>query len=654
MRWRSASGLLLATLAIVASVALPTAAAASGRQEAPSPTPATGPTMRLLSQPVAVAPDGSFPALVEISGAPAATEVAVDIYGPAQATDLIGIEPATDPEATFEVIPLEEEVDGRRLVGFTIELYTEGQPNPNPPWSTQIDEPGVYPVGIRLRDDDGDITQLTTSLIRLPEADQQVEATNAALLVGVHRPPPADPDERTTTEGVDADLLDELGPVLSAFDERPDLPATFSVTPDTAARLAADGDGAPTLGLLRSALDGDDRVLLDAPYVDIDAASLVDAGLAGELTSQRDLGRTTLEALLEEVSVGTWQVHDRVDEATLSDLRQRGIYRLLVPGDALDGGAGTRAPAIAVAGEGTVTASSASQLYTLGGGEGDDPVLAAHLLLGRLAATASGPTPASVVVPVDPALASEESLQIVLDALRLGTPFFQATTIDQVLGGAPTTDPTLAPVTAQPLGPYPFDLRRSRADLTSYESMVGERPDLLAPYERRLAVSAAADLPLDERVRDARSVSAQLQTPFSAVSLPEKDTITIASRDAQVPVVITSDLDYPVQVVIELEASERLDLPADRIETTLESERTEVTIDVRARTTGDTPMRIFVRSPDDGVTLAESSYTIRSTAVSGVGIFLTVGAAGFLALWWGRNWRRSRTSAREERTRPTV
>ena len=47
--------------------------------------------------------------------------------------------------------------------------------------------------------------------------------------------------------------------------------------------------------------------------------------------------------------------------------------------------------------------------------------------------------------------------------------------------------------------------------------------------------------------------------------------------------------------------------------------------------------------------LAESQYTIRSSAVSGVGIVLTVGAAGFLALWWGRHWHRNRGVPRANR-----
>ena len=61
-----------------------------------------------------------------------------------------------------------------------------------------------------------------------------------------------------------------------------------------------------------------------------------------------------------------------------------------------------------------------------------------------------------------------------------------------------------------------------------------------------------------------------------------------------------------------------------------------------ARAAGDTPVTITIRSADGREVLATSQYRIRATAVSGVGTVLTIGAAAFLAVWWGRHWYRSR------------
>ena len=63
---------------------------------------------------------------------------------------------------------------------------------------------------------------------------------------------------------------------------------------------------------------------------------------------------------------------------------------------------------------------------------------------------------------------------------------------------------------------------------------------------------------------------------------------------------------------------------------------------MRTRTPGVVPVTVRVMSPDQGLLIATSKVTVRSTAVSGIGYVLTIGAAGFLVAWWFRHWRRTR------------
>ena len=632
-----AAGVLATALVLAAPV--PGAA-----QEAPEAT--GGPTLSLVDQPIAVAPDGDFPVVLEVAGAPEGTQVSVEIYGAVQPGQAVGPEPETGSEATFPTFTLPPPAGAKsQTTAFNINLYADGQPNPDPAWGWEIDEPGVYPVRVRLLDADGNRLQvLMTSLIRLPGPGQSVTQTGAALLVGVHRPPPMDPDERAATDTADQGLLDDLGPILDVLGERPDLPAAFSITPDTLARIAGDDAAAGDLAQLRAELIPDGRDLLDAPYVDVDAASLVQAQMADNLTLQRDSGRRALTDLLEPPVDGTWQLRNRVDEPTLTQLRTRGITRTLLPGDALGGGAGVLAPVDIPSGGGTSRAVSVSSAYALGLDPIADPVLAAHRLLARIAATGAGPTGSpAVVINVDPSLANTTTLEIVADALRFGTPYFAATDLPSVLDARPAPAGAVMATPAQPaLGTYPLAYRRARSALASYQSMVSGRPELITPYEQTLTVSAAQDLPIDERHDDAASVRTALEVPFTSSEGPATDKVTLGADNAKFPLPIESKLDYPVKVVIELEANDRVEFPQNRIEQTLEPGSTVVTIPVKTRAAGDTPVRITVRSPDDGVILAESQYTIRSTAVSGVGIVLTAGAALFLAIWWGRHWRRGR------------
>jgi hypothetical protein len=55
-------------------------------------------------------------------------------------------------------------------------------------------------------------------------------------------------------------------------------------------------------------------------------------------------------------------------------------------------------------------------------------------------------------------------------------------------------------------------------------------------------------------------------------------------------------------------------------------------------------MGITVKSPDSSIELDRTTFDIRSTAVTGVGFVLSIGAGLFLAVWWARHWRSSRRS----------
>src|SRR5690606_9436827 len=144
--------------------------------------------------------------------------------------------------------------------------------------------------------------------------------------------------------------------------------------------------------------------LAGAPYVDVDPASLVGAGLSDELIRQRDLGRRTLGAVLDRPEDGTWPgadtwVLDRgVDAATVAELTRLGVAHLVLPSDTVVAGPGR----LALPGS---LATDALTLATedLASGSPVDPILAANQLLGRLAATATlNPSGTAVALRIDP------------------------------------------------------------------------------------------------------------------------------------------------------------------------------------------------------------------------------------------------------------
>jgi hypothetical protein len=128
------------------------------------------------------------------------------------------------------------------------------------------------------------------------------------------------------------------------------------------------------------------------------------------------------------------------------------------------------------------------------------------------------------------------------------------------------------------------------------------------------------------------------------VSSPASFTLTLTARDGTIPLTIRNDSGVPLQVSIRLR-SQKLEFPdGATIQQELTEETTRIDIRVRSRATGAFPLIIDVRTPDGLRTLSTSRYTVRSTAVSGAGLLLSIGAGLFLTVWWARHWRRTRRS----------
>jgi hypothetical protein len=107
---------------------------------------------------------------------------------------------------------------------------------------------------------------------------------------------------------------------------------------------------------------------------------------------------------------------------------------------------------------------------------------------------------------------------------------------------------------------------------------------------------------------------------------------------------------YPVLLDLFLQGA-RLEFPGyedGHIPLTLTEETTRVPVNVRTRGSGDSALDVTLQTPDGGLVVGRTRVTVRSTAFSGVGVVLSVGAGTFLALWWGRHI----LTARRGRRRP--
>jgi hypothetical protein len=651
-------------LALVPSIA--------GAAPAPSASP-TGPrdevTIRVVQQDAVVAPDGDFTVFLEVDGAPEGSDLAIDIYPVVDEPELL--EDALDgdlrnSDATFPVVDLPDPAGtGPVQTGFSINVYPPGQVSPGGGWAKRLSKPGAYPVRIRLRDAANEtVATLVTFLVRGPDP--------APMVALVPQVVADDTDTGRVSTGGPADApldeveLNEIETLIDLFADHSEVPASFVVPPAVARRLAVtsaagggaddtassttsdpEQDGSPTVvDRFRAVLAGDDRELLGAPFVDVDPAELVARGLGDELGAQHTLGFRELADVLEPPVGDTWRLTHRLDPRSIEALAELGIGNLLVPPSAFDDAVPDLPARVEGTEVGTRLLVADSDLAT---GGNDDPILAAHRLLAEVVArsTIGGGSPQVVSVPAPETVEDVAEIDAFLSLLAVSGDVVQPATVSQLMRSS-MSEPDrfdLAAPRRRPAGSFPEELRTVRALVDSYASMIPDRPDLAGRLGERLSLSVAADL--DDRARRnlVDEVRQTVEARFASVRIPGSDRVTLGARDAQFPLVISSDSDVPMRVLVQItSASDRLTVKAGQLEVLLDSDRTVVPVRVHSRSPGDTPIRIVVSSLDGKVVLSEGTYSVRSTAVSGVGLLLTVGAGLFLAVWWGRHLLRARRS----------
>jgi Family of unknown function (DUF6049) len=187
-------------------------------------------------------------------------------------------------------------------------------------------------------------------------------------------------------------------------------------------------------------------------------------------------------------------------------------------------------------------------------------------------------------------------------------------------------------------------LAQARQDVTQLRSMA-DQPALVDEIQRLLLTSESRYLlgQEEQALEFVRSAREQVSGEFDKVHPPEASSITLTSRRGVIPVTLRNDTGYPVRVRLVLQAP-RLDFLADSTrEVTLDRPVQAFIFAVTAQTTGRFPLRVRVETPL-GREIGSSRIAVRSTAYNRVALVVTIGAALFLALWWGRRFLSRRTT----------
>lgn len=484
-----------------------------------------------------------------------------------------------------------------------------------------LPEPGVYPITVELRDADGPLATVRTHVVRQP-IETADEPTQAPVEVGVVL-------HVTTAEGLSpAEATSLLG-------QHPTVPLTVILDHGVINQLRGDPAAAQALSV---ALAG--RPVLTAPTIDLDPSALAEIGHGDLYLTAAEADRRALVALGLQPAAGQALLSTPLTEAGLDVLDDQGVEAVIDLGDRFLGSGVLEPRGRAI----EVVRTDADLNRILRGPEAADEAETgpqrANRVLARLTLRRDiDDRPVVVGGPalgVDPAPALTAFLQALSQP---GAP--QPVPLSAIRGG-----PTLrvAERPQQDLAGVADLVDDLRARLETYESFHldgGSEPD---SYRQRIVGALTRQRNPDDRLRALTLIAGQLDDDLGTIHIHQPQPVTLAARSASIPLVVDNSASGPRHVVLRFRG-DRVTSPDDGRLVLVQPGTSSIDIDVEARSLGVSPLEVQAWTPDGSVALAEARFEIRSTAVPGLGLLVSLSALGLLGVWWIVDHRRRRRAA---------
>lgn len=666
------AGALVGLVLLTTLAAVPAGAATLPRADTPSNAAKVG----LLQQPAWTTLGNDVPLRLAMSGATAGLEVRAIIHSSVTSRTAFARSVSGDrlgsTVATAAAQP--ETLPAAPAGGRTFTLHLQ---DPNAARDTsrlRLPMPrgsrvGVFPVEVELRDPDSGerVSSFVTHLVAVaPSVDGAPlgEPLNVSWVWRVAADPATDPDGR-----VRAAFLQQIAPqgrltrLAAAASRTGGVPLTLVPGPETIEAWAQRGKTDPIAngGVLALRAAARTQQVLTGPYVPVDLPALERAGLGNDGSGALARGALILsQALGERVDPRTTDLSP-LDDTTLVRLQGARVDRLLVDPNELapldQAPQFTPAQPFYLQGQGRAltgfqTDDGLADLLRSGG----TPALrAAHFLAGLAVVAIELPNQTrGVAVEMPPRWDPEPAL---LDAVLGGlgdNPLLSPVTLDTLFNRVPVEETRSGPVmrklaspSSAPATVNPAKYRASRDRLDAFSTTLHQGNPVVALGEHNLMVSLTSIWPgaigrqqsaarLDAVDRGIQAFSGLIETP------PTGLTVTLTSREAEIPLSFNNRSNETVRVRIRFESDKLRFTHGNEQLLTLPPRNKTFRFPVETRASGTFPLRMTLLSEDGKLPLGTARYTVRSTVVSGVGVFLTIGAFVFLAIWWITHWRRSR------------
>jgi len=525
---------------------------------------------------------------------------------------------------------------------------------------------GLYPVTFELRTaEDDSIASLLTFVDR--SADVATPPLAVSLVTAVNSPPAGQPDG---TVHVDEAARSNLEQLVAALEHNPKAPTTVSLPPELLDRLGASPTAADQdlIRRLAAALAG--REVLSRPYVAMDPSSAAGSSLSDDYTRMLAQGEDTLRRLLPgPVPDRSLYLADRaLDEAGAQLLRNLGTLNVVLGPTSLEDqrakpatthAGSTRAPTtqtvqMKAADGSSLTASVLDPAVLRRITSKEDPVLAAYHLVAQLVAIQSenGDAPGRGIVVQPPTSSTlstvflgtlEDQLARIpqLRPVALGTLFQLTAPMRASDGLTPARIPLAA--SAEPAGDnLSGQVTERRVRVQQVASMLPGKDPLSSEMRQLLDLSLADDNTAPQRAAYLSTVDSRLGAVTGSIVSTNRRRFTITSKHSTIPITVRTTWNEPLKVKLRL-SSPKLNFPTGDQIITVDKSSPPFRVPVEARTNGTFKVTAALLTPQGDALLGPpDAITVRSTALSGLGLLVTIGAALVLVAWWLQNLRSRR------------
>jgi hypothetical protein len=525
---------------------------------------------------------------------------------------------------------------------------------------------GVYPLQVSLLDvvTGQPVDFFTTYLIVVPSAASPQTHLRFSFVVPVGASVELTADGAPAVSSKTLALLDAIERSDTSW---PKAPLTVDIYGQTLLALAQSRKDA---NLVNTLAHDDPAALVGGPFSAVDATQLIRAGLETDLASQLKLGSEIFaDALHVYASSGIYIATTQVGTHGLAALAADGVTQVVIPENNLESLPGAR-PA-AVQWPYTLSAPFRIAGSTVEGLQADaglaahlsgsaSPALRAQQLLADLAelyfdspdfpqtrgvalvAPESWTPAAGFLSATFRGLASSPIITTVpIGRLFKTVPQGTCQEPPSLVTGCSAAVRAIVSPRSSAGGSISYSqVQTARIQVAELSSIIPSDTVTIQNLDDAILLAETAVLKPSIRQAYLSASLAIMGKLDSKLSLPTGRTVTVTSSSARFPIAITSGSKTPLHVIL-LVSGANLTSPTD-VPVLLKGGTTSVIVRVGTRTSGDSNLQLQLVSPVGRLELASAELTLRSTAISGVAIALTVGAGAFLLFWWFRSASRRR------------